>query len=108
MDALAALVAGRLALPAPGDEIPADLLGPCAAVLAAVARWHDLDPDEFDQWPADRREGAVMLAARLHRRRNSPAGVESFNELGPVYVSRRDPDVAMLLGLAEWATPRVG
>lgn len=106
---LAELVAERLAITMPaGGEVPAELAGPCSAVLALVSRWCGLDGVSVASWPEDRREGAVMLAARLHRRRNSPAGVESFNELGPVYVSRRDPDVAMLLGLGEWATPRIG
>ena len=52
--------------------------------------------------------GTTMLAARVYRRRNSPAGVEALGEMGPVYVSRRDPDLSMLLGLDQWAIPKVG
>lgn len=44
-------------------------------------------------------QGAVMLAGRITRRRNSPAGVESFGDLGPTYVARYDPDIEVLLGL---------
>lgn len=53
-------------------------------------------------------EGATMLAARLFRRKGSPAGVESFGSLGAAYVMRNDPDVAMLLQLGPWAPPSVG
>lgn len=53
-------------------------------------------------------EGANMLAGRLFTRRNSPNGVAAFGEMGPVYVSRNDPDVAMLLGLGSYAGPQVG
>jgi hypothetical protein len=49
-----------------------------------------------------------MMAGRLFRRRESPAGVAAFGELGAVYVMRNDPDVAMLLGLGSWAKPMVG
>lgn len=52
--------------------------------------------------------GAVMLAARLHRRRNSPDGVAVMGDLGPLYVQRNDPDVAMLLELGAHARPAVG
>lgn len=51
------------------------------------------------EWPADLVHGGVMLAARLHRRRNSPSGVEAFAVAGPVYVRRNDPDIAMMLDL---------
>lgn len=97
-------VAQRLRL-ADTDPERRDLAGPVAAVIAKVTAWTGVDVDD---WPADVVEGALMLAARLHRRRNSPAGVEAFNEMGAIYVSRRDPDVAMLLGLGEWTPPRVG
>lgn len=50
-------------------------------------------------WPADLVQGGVMLAARLHRRKNSPSGVEAFAVAGPVYVRRNDPDIAMMLDL---------
>lgn len=66
--------------------------------------WHG-DPDA---WGADVQAGAQLLTARIWRRRQSPAGVESVGELGAVYVQRRDPDVAMLLGLGTWRPPLVG
>lgn len=50
--------------------------------------------------------GANMLAARLVRRRNSPDGVAAFGELGPLYVQRSDPDVALLLKLGQYKKPK--
>lgn len=51
-------------------------------------------------------EGAVMLAARLFRRRNSPDGVAAFGAAGPVYVQRTDPDIALLLQIGAYKKPR--
>lgn len=59
-------------------------------------------------WPAHIVEGAAMLAARLFRRKNSPAGVEVFASQGAAYVMRTDPDIAMLLKLGSYSTPQVG
>jgi hypothetical protein len=56
-------------------------------------------------------QAAVMLAARLVRRRNSPAGVETFGE-SVLYASRYDPDIARALrqgapGSSGYAMPTV-
>lgn len=51
------------------------------------------------KWTDTTELGAVMLAARLVRRRNSPAGIEAFTADATVYVRRTDPDVARLLRL---------
>ena len=60
-------------------------------------------------WPANTTLGANMLAGRLYRRRNSPAGVEAFSDLGgAVYVQRNDPDIALLLRTGAYARPMVG
>lgn len=59
-------------------------------------------------WDADVVLGATMLAGRLWRRRDSPAGVETFAGDGAVYVQRNDPDVAMMLRIGAYAPPRVG
>lgn len=61
--------------------------------------------DPAAEWDEATVTGALMLAARLYRRRNSPSGVEAFAESGVVYVAKRDPDVARLLRLN---SPRVG
>jgi hypothetical protein len=52
--------------------------------------------------------GADMLAARLFRRRNTPDGVAAVGDLGPVYIQRNDPDVALLLGVGSHTAPAVG
>lgn len=59
-------------------------------------------------WATSTALGAIMLAARLIRRRNSPAGIEAFTSDAAVYVSRQDPDVAQLLRVGPYAPPRVG
>ena len=48
-----------------------------------------------------------MLAARLYRRRNTPAGIESMPD-GAVYLPQRDGDVDPLLKIGRYAPPRVG
>lgn len=78
-----------------------------AAVSAAVAGWFD-PPANGAPWPKNLAHGATMLAARVWRRRNTPSGVEAFGELGPVYVQRNDPDIAILLGLGNYMRPAVG
>lgn len=81
------------------------------AVNSQVRRWPVCDPARGQadwQLAADAVEGAVMLAARLYRRKNSPAGVETFGSEGAVYVQRNDPDLAQLLQLGQWAGPMVG
>lgn len=52
--------------------------------------------------------GATMLAARLHRRKDSPDGVATFGAEGPLYIQRNDPDIALLLQLGANAKPAVG
>lgn len=51
--------------------------------------------------------GAVMYAARLVRRRNSPGGVESFAD-SVTYVAQYDPDVDRLLRRGKYRLPAVG
>lgn len=52
-------------------------------------------------------QGAVMLAARLVRRRNSPAGIETFSD-SVAYVSRWDPDIQRALRQGAYSWPGVG
>lgn len=52
--------------------------------------------------------GSTLLAARLFRRKNSPAGVEAFGTGGAAYVMRNDPDIAMMLKLGSWSGPQLG
>lgn len=60
-----------------------------------------------EELSGDGRLGATMLAARLHRRRNSPEGVQLTTD-GALYVARTDPDVARLLRIDAFNVPQVG
>lgn len=80
-----------------------------AAVNALVRSWACSEAARGQaEWPANLVLGANMMAGRLFRRRESPAGVAAFGDMGAVYVMRNDPDVAMLMGLGSWSAPRVG
>lgn len=78
-----------------------------AAVNAWVARLPSVTNSEGEPTP-DAQLGATMLAARLHRRRNSPAGIETVTEAGVGYVARGDSDVARLLGIDSHLNPQIG
>lgn len=86
------------------------------ARLAATAYVERLRPDLLDTTvtPAvfratpDVAEGALLVAARLHARKGSPAGLASYGEFGPAAVLRFDPDVERLLSLGRHARPTVG
>ena len=67
--------------------------------LAVVAFVDDTRAVRLAGWTERSWLGATMLAARLIRRRNSPAGIDAFTEAGVAYVQRTDPDVASLLRL---------
>lgn len=73
-----------------------------AAVNALVPTWIDVPTPV----PSNIKLGATALAARVYRRKNSPGGIESIGDLGPVYVSRSDPEIAMLLGLGNFRKPK--
>lgn len=66
------------------------------------------DPPTAPPWPDDVTLGATMLAARMYRRRNSPAGVEAITESGAQYIARSDIDVARLLRIDTMTRPQVG
>ena len=90
-------VARHLKLPAPDEHLALIV----DAVNSMVAEWHG------ESWPGGVKLGAVMLAARLHRRRNSAAGVETFSEMGAGYVSRYDADLDRQLRINAWTPPVV-
>jgi hypothetical protein len=86
-----------------------ELEGIVEAVNALVRAWPCSAPAQGQtKFPANVTRGADMMAGRLFRRRESPAGVAAFGDMGAVYVMRNDPDVAMLLKLGSWAGPQVG
>lgn len=66
------------------------------------------EPETLSYQPdAETYQGAVMYAAREYRRRNSPAGIESFGEVTS-FVSRWDPDIDRALQTGSYARPIVG
>ena len=75
-----------------------------AVVVAAVNAWVDTLPASTlgpgGGWPDYMTAGAVMLAARIYRRRNSPNGIESMTDLATTYVTRYDPDISRMLRLS--------
>lgn len=80
-----------------------------AAVNNMVRTWRISESAVgLEAWPERIVLGASMLAARLFRRKNSPAGVESFGQLGAAYVMRNDPDIAQLLALGSYQLPQIG
>jgi hypothetical protein len=66
----------------------------------------DLDPSGF-YWAATTKQGAIMLAARMWQRRNSPGGVTAVGDVA-TYVPRYDNDIARLLNLDSFTKPMVG
>jgi hypothetical protein len=75
-------------------------------VPGTVPRVRELLPAEH--WPADVLSAALIMAARLFARRNSPTGVAAYTDAGPSYVARWDPDLERLLLIGSWARPQVG
>lgn len=91
------------------DALIDDVVAATNAWVGALPYVRELDPTTWPDglWPSDVTQGAIMLAARLYRRRNTPSGVEPFVE-GAVYLPRRDHDVDALLHNGFYARPRVG
>lgn len=80
-----------------------------AAVNAYVGRLRVVaDVPEGEPWPAEVKLGAVMLAARLMKRRNSPNGIEAATDMNVTYTARYDADISRLLGIDGFAGPAVG
>lgn len=92
-----------------GMSAPDDHVNRCtAAVNAFVGALPSAPRTTAGEWSESTALAATMLAARLVRRRNSPAGVEAFTDTGAVYVSRYDADVALMLRMGDYAAPKVG
>lgn len=96
--------------------IAADATGPdvdaavpvSAAVVAFVDGLPSIRRTDAGDWAPQTVMGATMLAARLIRRRNSPAGIEAFSDAGATYVARHDPDVSLMLRIELHAAPMIG
>lgn len=77
-------------------------------------QWTQPDPDavppveSFYNPDAEVYHGAVMYAARETRRRNSPAGIETFADGGATFVAKYDADIERALRTGQWQPPGVG
>jgi hypothetical protein len=91
----------------PGDGQVERARAAAAAYVERVRPDLDWSAEGFDPGP-DIREGGILLAARWHARRSSPAGLASYAEFGPADVPRLDVDVERLLGIGRNAPPRIG
>lgn len=92
--------------PASVDETLPVVVTTVNAYVSALPVIADLD--DTTATPADVKQGATMLAARLWRRRNSPSGVEAITETGAQYIARHDPDLSRLLRIDNYIRPAVG
>lgn len=70
-----------------------------AAANALVTRYTAEEPTEASSL------AATMLAARLHRRRNSADGVQTLSPELAARVASGDPDVARLLRIDQFEPP---
>lgn len=77
-------------------------------IRAVVNLVEDWKAKPLAQWPERWRLGCMMLIARVDRRRMSPSGVDTVTEMGPVYMSRKDPEVAQLLEIGAYSRLEVG
>ena len=101
----AAALATHVGLPA-ADGHATQVAAAVNAYLAGFDWLTTTNPDTGAAAPTEPAKlGALMLGARLHRRRNSVAGLEPLADGGAAYVSRADPDISRLLGLDAWAPP---
>ena len=106
-------VAGYLGLAVPEDPADADRIALHWATAAVntlvpdtVPRVRPTATDPDPPWPDDVHAGALLMASRLFTRRRSPTGIATYDETGPAYVPRWDPDLERLLRIGKWAPPR--
>lgn len=94
--------------------VQAQLVTACAAAVepqvqrARPDQWVTAEDGTRTYTPdAEVYQAAVMLAARVARRRNTPSGIETMADT-VTYVSRYDPEIERALWQGHWARPGVG
>lgn len=85
----------------------------CVQTEAYVQRcrpeWYtDSDEPALYEPDGETYQGAVMYASREMRRRNTPAGVESFGDVGVVFTPKFDADIERALRTGNWNKPGFG
>lgn len=101
-------VAGWLGIPETHSEY-AHVQEVVPAVNSYIATYAaaKADPDS-GEYPAHIVNGALRLAGRMVRNRNTPGGSEVFADLTTETVARIDPDMNRLLGLGAYRDLIVG
>lgn len=79
-----------------------------AAVIDYLGTLPSVPRDTDNNLTPSSQLGAIMLTARLERRRNSTSGIESSTDLGIAYVARTDSDISRLLRLDQHSTIQIG
>lgn len=77
------------------------------AVNVYVDSLPHIDREDTGVWAATTHLGAILLAARLYRRKNSPGGIESVGD-SMSYIARYDSDISRLLNIDTFRKPVVG
>lgn len=96
----------QLKIPA-ADTTDDDLIGRVAAAVEPIVTRARQDSAADPKASPDTYQGAVMLAAKVVRRRNSPAGIETFGD-SVTYVAQYDPEVSLFLRRGSNRMPGVG
>ncbi len=96
----------------PPASTDAELDRICAQTEAHAQRhrpewWNAEDPPAYVP-DGETYQGAVMYAAKVCRRRNSPAGVETFGDAGIVFTPKFDAEVDRALHTGGFLHPAVG
>ncbi|CQD13970.1 hypothetical protein ACL1CX_11060 [Corynebacterium striatum] len=91
-------MAAHLGISRPDDSLSSTI----TACIELVESWKG---KPLTEWPERWRLGCMMLIARVDRRRQSPTGVDTITEMGPVYLARKDPETAQMLDLGAFRKP---
>lgn len=79
--------------------------------VAATNRYVDslpsIDRTPEGEWAETTELGAIMLASRVYRRKNSPGGIEAVGEV-TTFVARFDSDIDRLLNVNSYRKPVIG
>lgn len=78
-----------------------------AATNAYVDRLPNIDREEDGSWADTTKLGALLMASRFYRRKDSPAGLMTLGDTS-TFVPRWDDDMARLLNQQAWRKPVVG
>lgn len=93
-------MAAHLGTPQPDETLRSTMV----ACIELVESWKG---QPISEWPERWRLGCMMMIARVDRRRQSPGGIDTVTEMGPVYLARKDPETAQMLEIGTFRKPVV-